>query len=145
MGFKAISPLVAAVLLVAITMTIAGMLAFWASTFIKTQTETFENQTQQTKCSFASIDIFDCSYDTSSGTLTLVLQNTGGIALQNLTANVIYSDKTTTSHILEGKLGLAEIKSFQVSLAPNKSISQVIVGSAECPNMPTASSRCSVS
>ena len=38
---KAVSPLVAAVLLIAVTMTIAGMLAYWASGFVRQQTEPF--------------------------------------------------------------------------------------------------------
>jgi flagellin-like protein len=144
MKFKAISPLVAAVLLVAITMTIAGMLAFWASSFIKGQTEVFENQTQQTKCSFANLEVFDCTYDASTKTLTLVLQNTGGIEFNNLTANIVYSDSTVETKELSGTLGVAELKSYTITnLTSNITISQVIVKSKECPTMPGASSACS--
>ena len=42
---KGISPLVATVLLIAVTMTLAGIIAFWGSSFVRTSLPT-ENQTQ---------------------------------------------------------------------------------------------------
>ena len=58
MESKAVSPLVAAVLLIAVTMTIAGMLAYWASGFVRLQTETFSNQSVVSKCNFADFKVY---------------------------------------------------------------------------------------
>lgn len=67
---KGISPLVATVLLIAITMTIAGVLAYWASGFVAISLP-------QSECATASFIILYKSYDLLNRNMTLFIQNKG--------------------------------------------------------------------
>jgi flagellin-like protein len=89
---KGISPLVASVLLIAATMSIAGILAYWASSFVSKQTETFENQTVTSECNYADFKIYSCSYNSSSRRLTMILENTRDVTLKNLNVFIFYSN-----------------------------------------------------
>ncbi|MBI2547246.1 MAG: hypothetical protein HYW23_02255 [Candidatus Aenigmarchaeota archaeon] len=59
---KGISPIVASVLLIAITMTIAGVLAYWSSTFVS-NTLPGENTTTA-QCRLAQFEFLLCNYNT---------------------------------------------------------------------------------
>ena len=100
---KAVSPLVAAVLLIAVTMTIAGMLAYWASGFVRQQTEAFSNQSTVT-CTGANFVVYSCNYNSTAQQLKLILDNVGTINLKNLTANIIYPDATVLASSLNSSL-----------------------------------------
>lgn len=100
---KAVSPLVAAVLLIAVTMTIAGMLAYWASGFVRQQTEAFSNQSTVT-CTGANFRVYTCSYNSTSQQLKLILDNVGTINIKNLTANIVYPDSTVIAADLNSSL-----------------------------------------
>lgn len=111
---KAVSPLVAAVLLIAVTMTIAGMLAYWASGFVRQQTETFSNQSTVT-CTGANFRIYTCNYNSTNQQVKLILDNVGTVGIKNLTANVIYPDASIISVSLNGTLPSGgALKSFTV-------------------------------
>jgi flagellin-like protein len=75
---KGISPLVATVLLIAITMTLAGIVAFWGASFVRTGLPT-ENQTQTlqacTACTSEDLQLFSYYYNSTSGNLDITLQN----------------------------------------------------------------------
>jgi flagellin-like protein len=122
---KGISPLVAAVLLIAVTMTIAGMLAYWASSFVRTQTEQFENQTIATECSFADFRFYSCSYNSTSYELRFILENFA-VELKNLKAYIIYPNDTITTRDLNETLPAGTMKGFSLSgISPD--FSEVIV------------------
>lgn len=89
---KGISPLVAAVLLIAATMGIATILTYWASTFIKSSLPEVANQSYS-PCLYADFNIYSCSYTNSTptkGNVTLILKNVMDVELRNLTATVFY-------------------------------------------------------
>lgn len=100
---KAVSPLVAAVLLIAVTMTIAGMLAYWASGFVRQQIEAFSNQSTVT-CTGANFRVYTCSYNSTSQQIKLILDNVGTINIKNLTVNIIYPDSTVVAADLNSSL-----------------------------------------
>lgn len=112
---KAISPLVAAVLLIAVTMTIAGMLAYWASSFVRQQTETFQNQTIAGECNFADFRVYLCSYNSTTQSISLILNNVANVELRNLTAQIIYANNTIDNKPLTGSLPANILKSFSIS------------------------------
>ncbi|MGC8812240.1 MAG: hypothetical protein ACP5O8_01480 [Candidatus Aenigmatarchaeota archaeon] len=90
---KGISPLVAAVLLIAATMGIATILTYWASTFIKSSLPEVANQSYS-PCLYADFNIYSCSYTNSTptkGNITLILKNLMNVELRNLTATVFYA------------------------------------------------------
>ncbi len=80
---KGISPLIAAVLLVAFTMSIAGLMAAWATSFTQSRLASLDCAT--------AIDITALSF--SNENITIRVRNTDtSFTLQNLTMSVIYSD-----------------------------------------------------
>jgi flagellin-like protein len=133
MRSKAVSPLVAAVLLIAVTMTIAGMLAYWASGFVRLQTETFSNQSIVSKCNFADFKVYSCSYNSTSQRINLILENIRSIELHNLTAFVVYPDNTVSRFDLNGSLPSGFIKSFPISPVSSGYSSMNI--KTECPEL----------
>ena len=113
---KGISPLVAVVLLVAVVMSIAGILAFWATQFTRQRIEQFERETQEAECQFADFDVFKCSYDSNTSKITLILQNIRRVDLENLTAFVIYQNDSIIPEegYSLGKLEANRIKTFNL-------------------------------
>ena len=88
--FKAVSPLIATLLLIAVALVIAGILYTWTSSYFKLQTQEFETATTtQTECAFAGLSIDDsinsvtcCDLNVtdqldSLSRLTFKLSNTG--------------------------------------------------------------------
>lgn len=114
---KGISPLVATVLLIAITMTIAGILAYWASNFVITKTEEVETGA----CLQAFFRVYDCSYNSSAQTLNFILKNDRYVELSNLTAYVLYPNATVSNTTLNGTLPSLVLKTFNVSASSDYS------------------------
>lgn len=109
---KGISPLIAAVLLIAVTMTIAGVLAYWASTFVRGQTEVFSNQTVATECQFGRFVIEACSYNSAGQSVTFIIDNIGTIDLNNVSVFAVYPDNTVNSTQLAQGIASGQLKSF---------------------------------
>jgi flagellin-like protein len=112
---KGVSPLVASVLLIAATMSIAGILAFWASTFTRTQVESFNNQTIVSACNFATFDVYTCSYDSSAQRILLSLNNNGQVDLKNLVGYVQYPDGNLTNITIGDSLPQNSLKQFYLN------------------------------
>jgi len=111
---KGISPIVAAVLLIAITMTIAGVLAYWSSTFVSTSLPTENITTSQ--CRLAQFEFLNCRYNSTAQTIIFSLNNVRSIDLPNLTAFVEYSNGTVASGVsLNQSLPGATIRSYSIS------------------------------
>lgn len=112
---KGLSPLVATVLLIAVTMTIAGLLAYWVSTFVKSGLpEKNQTQTMQ-ECAAASFEIYQQIYNSTTKNLTLILQNTGGVDLSIQNVTFIYPGGSVDTKSINQKLPSASLKSFVVS------------------------------
>jgi flagellin-like protein len=129
---KAISPLVATVLLIAITMTLAGIVAFWGSSFVRTSLPT-ENQTQTLQaCTGGSIKLISSSYNSTSNVFSMTIYNDGTQKLTLTNITFIYADKADAKEIN------AEISPAQVFV---KAIDNVTNGynsfmiSTNCPNV----------
>ena len=114
-GMKGISPLVATVLLMAVTMTIAGFLAYWSSSFVSTQTERFSNQSVATECNFGNFVVYSCVFSSNSSHVNLILSNTGSVELKDLVAYVIYPNNTVPSFSLNGTLPTKSLKPFTLA------------------------------
>jgi flagellin-like protein len=129
---KGISPLVATVLLIAITMTLAGIVAFWGSSFVRTSLPT-ENQTQTLQaCTGGSIKLISSSYNSTSNVFSMTIYNDGTQKLTLTNITFIYADKADAKEIN------AEISPAQVFV---KAIDNVTNGynsfmiSTNCPNV----------
>jgi len=110
---KGISPLIAAVLLIAFTMTIATLVGPWASNLIiDSQEATTQDTENLLKASESRIEIAQTSYSEETGNLTVSIQNKGSTELENFTATV-YGNETTQKRISQ-KLKNGEIYTFEI-------------------------------
>jgi len=140
---KGISPLVASVLLIAITMSIAGILAFWVSSYT-TQTLPPLNRTVE-ECRFSNFEIYSCIFNTTSSTITFTLHNVGQYEIINLTTYAVFANGTIAPPvILNGTLGTGEFKSYSVSNSTtgvsSATFSKIIVSSLACSGLSTDNS-----
>ncbi|MBS3056359.1 MAG: hypothetical protein J4473_02895 [Candidatus Aenigmarchaeota archaeon] len=84
---KGISPLIASVILIAFTTAIAGIMATWATTFVREKTTGISTET---KC-IGALDITTLSF--SNGNVSFTVKNTNTqISLTTLKASIIYAD-----------------------------------------------------
>lgn len=91
---KGVSPLIAAVLLIAVTMTIAGVMATWATTFTAGKVQ---EASSGAEC-IGSIDISSLSF--SNTTISLKIRNVAErINLTGIKASVEYTDVTRNREI----------------------------------------------
>ena len=82
---KGISPIIAAVLLVAVSLGVVGIFSGWAPQLIQTLTDSTTNTTEhRIDCDRASMEIMSSTYD-SGDTITTV-RNRGRTDLSNVTA-----------------------------------------------------------
>lgn len=115
MVLKGISPLIATVLLIAVTMTLAGVLAYWASTFVKSGLEVSSNQTVSTECNFGNFVVEACSYDNAAQKVSFILNNIGTVGLSNITVFTIYPDNSLNFTQLNGTLPSSRLVPFTVN------------------------------
>lgn len=81
---KGISPLIASVLLLAVTLSVASIFSGWGPQLIRDVTQRTGNQTTQTmNCNQAGVSIESAKYYAGENT-TVVVRNTGNSELQNL-------------------------------------------------------------
>ncbi|MEM5773140.1 MAG: archaellin/type IV pilin N-terminal domain-containing protein [Candidatus Aenigmatarchaeota archaeon] len=142
---KGISPLVASVLLIAITMSVAGILAFWVSSYT-TQTLPKINRTEE-ECRFSNFEIFSCNLNNATGNLTVTLHNIGLYDLAELKAQIFLKDGTVTSAInLEGTLPKGEYRTFiaPTSITTDK-FSKLLVTTSLCPQLSREKVDCTMS
>jgi len=112
---KGISPLVAAVLLIAATMSIAGILAYWASSFVRSSLPSESNRTD-VECAGSNFNIYTASYNTTTKNFTLMLENTGMYNVKIAKIDFIYADLTVETHDITGVLPVGgSISRFVVS------------------------------
>lgn len=131
---KGISPLVAAVMLIAVTMTIAGILAFWASSFTTRQTSTLSNQTQQiTTCAGANFKVFTSFYDSDKKEHTIMLENKGLSPVDIVGVDYIYKNGITHKNASLHLPVTSEIKVLIVEDVEDNFVSFRVI--SNCPNV----------
>jgi len=135
---KGISPLVASVLLIAITMSVAGILAFWVSSYTS-QTLPKTNRTEE-ECRFSNLEIWSCNLNTQTGKVTFTLHNIGLYDIGDLKVFVVLNDNTVTPPVsLNGTLLKGEYKSFVLENSStnvsSEKFSKLIVSTGLCPSL----------
>ncbi len=89
---KAISPMIAVVLLIAFTVAVGGILSVWLSTLAQTQTSTVSSGTEkQVKCSASALKISEVRYPTGTGNANVnvtVVYDSGRETLSNITVEI---------------------------------------------------------
>lgn len=121
---KAISPLIAVIMLIAFTMIVAGILAGWATQFVTQSRENLQF------CSRAQILMQRAYYDNTTGNLTISLYNTGDVTLQGFTVLLTYDKETTSEKFEDVQIEHQDIEQLVVST--DDTLTQVAVHSMEC-------------
>ncbi|TAL47274.1 type IV pilin [archaeon] len=131
---KGISPLVAVVLLIAITMTIAGVLAYWASGFVRGSLPASNTTTNLQQCSGSNFDILSASLNSTTGNMTVILQNKANVAVDIQNATFIYSNGTVYTFNIGQNLpaGNAIIGAILTGISPGYSSYQIC---SSCPGL----------
>lgn len=131
---KGISPLVASVLLIAATMSLAGILAYWSSNFVKTALP--ETNSSQTTCQFADFQIYQCQYSNATQTISFVLYNYRTIPLSGLGVTVFDANSLPTwaNITLNGSLPVGQFVGYSVTSIP-QNFTKMIVSSSMCPSV----------
>ena len=93
MNRKGISPILASVLLLAVTISVAGVFSGWAPNLAQTVTDQTGNQTEERlSCNQASAEFISANYDSGSSEVTVALRNTGGEDFDELILAAFDSD-----------------------------------------------------
>ncbi|RLJ01379.1 MAG: hypothetical protein DRP11_04480 [Candidatus Aenigmatarchaeota archaeon] len=133
-GRKGISPLIAAVLLIAFTITVAAVLATWASSFVKTQTQTIEQSAEQTECTKANLRVEEAEWDQANSQLNVLVLNIGDVELSKFkiyifTSATQFTEETPSNS--DDVLAKGDYGSFSVPMSSEPVKIQVI--SDTCP------------
>ena len=82
---KGISPILASVLLLAVTLSVAGVFSGWAPDIAKKVTDQTTNNTEhQLNCNKASAELISATYNSSGNDVAITLRNNGREDLSNL-------------------------------------------------------------
>jgi len=96
---RGISPLIATVLLIGITVAVAGLVGTWIFAFSRTSTGSVEEKANlEILCNKGGISFSDVCY--SSNYLTGYVTNTGTIVLGNVTLQILYANATQQTYYL---------------------------------------------
>jgi len=111
---KGISPLIAEVLLIGFTVTVASIVILWVTGFTRTSTKTISSQAEtQLACTYGGIDFYGTvNYNSTSQALFGYLKNTGNVPLGNINFQIVYSNGTIDSRPLDEVLAPTNIISF---------------------------------
>ncbi|MEM5854317.1 MAG: archaellin/type IV pilin N-terminal domain-containing protein [Candidatus Aenigmatarchaeota archaeon] len=102
---KGISPLIATVLLIALTVSVAALVGTWLLGFARTSTQTVQQQADiEITCGNGGISFSDVCY--SNGYLFGYLRNTGLIPLGKLNINILYTNGSSQKIYLSYAQGL---------------------------------------
>jgi len=125
-----ISPLAAAVILIAVTMTVSGVLAYWATNFVNAPSVS----ATAASCEAADFSIYYCSFDSSTGSLNIILENLKSVELSGLRVYFVYPDSTVSSASYLGTaLPGGVLKSYTVS-GFDSSFAKIVV-KTQCPGL----------
>lgn len=88
---KGISPMVAVVLLIAITVIVGGIISVWLTGYTTTTTETISKESEaRIACMHAGISIRNLKFNDPY--LTGYIENTGSVKLGNINLQIIYQN-----------------------------------------------------
>lgn len=110
---KGISPLIAAVLLIAFTMAVAALAGPFMSNIIKTSQESTSKKADKvTTAANLGLKIHSASYNRTTSNLTLAVQNTGDRPVSNISVSVFGDNAYQKSY--DRELGKKEIDKFKI-------------------------------
>ena len=119
MDKRAISPLIATVLIIGFTVALAAVVMTWGGGFIRGQTEGTETTTSQAlKCvTDLNFQIKNVSCSATGGDKKVIIDNKGGVDIRSILFRIHFEDGTVTNDATTGVNGLNKytVDSFTVS------------------------------
>jgi flagellin-like protein len=112
---KGLSPIIAAVILIAITMTIAGILSFWATGFMKSKLSEVENTTQDTGCLAAEFVVYSSTYNNRTKILYIIVDNRRAVDLVLENLYIFYPDNKLDTKPINMELKSNEVKQLNIT------------------------------
>ncbi len=104
---KGLSPLIALVIVVAITLAISGVIANWSNVFVRERVEDVSDTAgDKIKCQNAAMRIKDGELNTTSQKVTVTAENTGTIQLTDFEFDVLLTNGTSISSSPETSVDL---------------------------------------
>ena len=121
---KAVSDMIATVLLIAFTVAVAGIVSVWIRDFTSTTTEQVSEQSaKELYCAYGGISVSSLRYCSGSGSLSGIVTNTNLVDLGNITLQVLFDNSTNQNIKLNRSssgvfmsLTPRELDSFNVSI-----------------------------
>lgn len=133
---KGISPLIAAVLLIAFTMSVAAMLTAWVTTFTEEKTSVVSNKSDQVfQCSYGGLSIYDAIYHSDDNTTDVTVANTGTYDFRNITIHIFDDTGGVVNKGYTGALNTADVKTITISTELSTKPARVRAISKNCPKV----------
>jgi len=118
---KGISPIIAAVLLMAVTLSVISIFSSWAPNLVKDVTDETTNSTLHTiSCEKAQVSIQSAYYDSGSSEVTVAVRNTGTKALPDVSVASFDSNDQNTAQKTGLNLSRGELNSTVMTGINNK-------------------------
>jgi len=103
---RGLSAFVSAILIIAITLAVAGVFSGWFTGFVKRTSESIEEQSSaKIVCSNGGISLENVRYNQTSGNITGYIRNTEIIGLGNIDVEIFLAN--TTKILLDSNITLA--------------------------------------
>ena len=121
---KGISPLISVILLIAFTMVVAGILAAWATQFVRVR------QSEFVKCSDAGVLIQSSYYESASSKLFTNVFNNGKVSMEGFSMIITLDNGTVISQGSNVTISAGSVQTFNISSPSN--IKEVSIRSRQC-------------
>ncbi|MEM5766050.1 MAG: archaellin/type IV pilin N-terminal domain-containing protein [Candidatus Aenigmatarchaeota archaeon] len=145
---KGISPLIATILLIAITVAVGGLVGSWVFSFTRSSTQTVRQQADiEIICNQGRISLSDVCY--SNNYILGYITNTGNIPLGDITLTIFYSNASTQRYYLSfangavvpetsccGNLTILVNEKYMFNISANQNYNKVYV-STNCTSIVT--------
>lgn len=131
---KGVSQIISSVLLLALTVSIAGIYSQWAPEFSSSTGKEVANQADNNlKCNNAAFGISEAEYDITGQLLKLQISNRGTINFNNdITVSSVKSSRIIKQKTI-GSLGVDE--SRLVEIKSEEAPELIVITSQECPDL----------
>ncbi|MEM5828071.1 MAG: archaellin/type IV pilin N-terminal domain-containing protein [Candidatus Aenigmatarchaeota archaeon] len=135
---KAISPLIATIILIALTIAIAGILGLWAANYVTTKTQEINKTGETVNCALIDFDVKSCRIDSSNRKVRLILFNNRPVDINGFSISFFdlgnngTIENITTTQINE-ILKRSEYKIVDIDL-PLPNFDKLEIRSLECPD-----------
>ena len=142
---KGVSPVIAAILLIVVTVTVGVLYSSWVQTYYTKQiSKQAEISDEQIECSEAGFQINSCNFDAGDTNIaTIQLENTGYLDLNSFTVVAEYSNGESDINICSINLEESSYGNVYIQLEAGKSPSKIKVVSRDCKTLEDSTTDCS--